>query len=96
MMTKEQFLFIFYGKHIIIFGILLWLCIHYCRKGFFRFSFEKMIDWKGKRILEKKKHFLEVSVNILILLMMLFVRYFQQRQIFLMRSKTSLFLLRGL
>lgn len=73
MMTKEQFLFIFYGKHIIIFGILLWLCIHYCRKGFFRFSFEKMIDCKGKRILEKKKHFLEMSVNTLILLMIPFL-----------------------
>lgn len=72
-MTKEQFLLIFYGQRSIILGILIWLCIHYCRKGFFRFSFEKMIDCKGKQILEKKKHFLEMSVNILLLLMIPFV-----------------------
>lgn len=72
-MTKEHFLLIFYGQHSIILGILIWLCIHYCRKGFFRFSFEKMIDCKGKRILEKKKHFLEMSVNLLLLLMIPFV-----------------------
>ena len=63
----------FYGQRSIILGILIWLCIHYCRKGFFRFSFEKMIDCKGKQILEKKKHFLEMSVNILLLLMIPFV-----------------------
>ena len=67
MMSKEQFLVIFYGKYILVFGILLWLCIHYCRKGFFRFFFEGMIECKLKKLLEQKKHFLEILFNILVL-----------------------------
>lgn len=74
-MTKEHFLLIFYGQRIFLLGILIWLCIHYCRKGFFRFSFEKMIDCKGKQLLEKKKHILEVSVNLMILLVIPFLLF---------------------
>lgn len=73
MMSKEQFLVIFYGKYILVFGILLWLCIHYCRKGFFRFSFEGMIECKLKKLLEQKKHFLEILFNILVLFLSSFL-----------------------
>ena len=73
MMSKEQFLVIFYGKYILVFGILFWLCIHYCRKGFFRFSFEGMIECKLKKLLEQKKHFLEILFNILVLFLSSFL-----------------------
>ena len=90
MMSKEQFLVIFYGKYILVFGILLWLCIYYCRKGFFRFSFEGMIECKLKKLLEQKKHFLEILFRQVKILSSLvdFIEYLISRH-WAITSKTS-------